>query len=365
MLSTDPESRSLRLLSRAPMLAWDPVKIGAVLLLVLLVHGVEQWGSNLWFVRPTFTENGLQVLTMVRGGELGTFSGTKFGWNPVSAPLLDLVIPQPAVGNIVYILIRLVLRMIVWGGVFILISRSVVDQLEGKTGRAALIPAATGALKRCLQTILGPVVLVLGILGLLFANILFGWFCAIPLLGKFVGGLLLIIPLLVAIIAAVLMFVMILGWPVMMAMAGIEDNDGIEIMKRTTGYLTSHPILFGAHVVLVSFTLGLIGYLLSLFAAVVHAAVVTPLAWGVGQKAAATTAGAPVNRPLVDAWSGNWAAQFWLSLPAYAVEAYLLVLFATAMTLVYLLIRKRVEGTAIPGDVIPTGKDPIPTAPAL
>ena len=222
--------------------------------------------------------------------------------------------------------------VIVWGICGGAIARIAVVQLTvgGGVGVASALRFALGRATSLIVAPLTPFVAVAffaaGLAG-------FGLLYRIPGgIGVTVAGLLGFVPLLLALVMALILVGLALGWPLMHATVAAEGEDVADALSRSYSYVNQRPLRYLAHLA-AAWALGVVGFLL----AVLFARVVLGLAdWGVAL-------GAP-DRPRMIPLA-SMAHGFWNGAIGWAAHAYLYAYFWSVAAAIYLVLRQDVDGT--------------------
>lgn len=173
-----------------------------------------------------------------------------------------------------------------------------------------------------------------------------------------IGAVLFALALLGATLAVALLVLTLLGAPLLVPAVACEGADAIEAMQRAFAYVPARPLRYGLYALL-SFFVGM----LAIAVAVAVATGVTTFAL----SAAGAWAKAP-PRPLLEPLSTphgftEQVLRLWIGLPVAIAGAYAFSIVFTGCTVIYLLLRRVVDGQAItdiwvpgvlPGTAIPT-----------
>jgi hypothetical protein len=192
----------------------------------------------------------------------------------------------------------------------------------------------------------------------------FGLLYRIPSpVGASVAGALAFLPLIGGLVLTLIVVGLAAGWPLMHASVAAEAEDGFDAMSRSYAYVHQRPWQYAAYAGL-AVALGCVGYLfVDLFARLVlHLS-----AWSLTFAAPASTVA-----PLYTARSAadpNWVTAshgLWVGLVGLLVQGWVYSYFWTALTTVYLLLRRDVDGTPLTTVSYrrrPTPFDPEPAEP--
>jgi hypothetical protein len=191
-----------------------------------------------------------------------------------------------------------------------------------------------------------------------FVGFLLLWFMAagvglvgrIPVVGEAVLGVLWGVSLLIGFLMAAVAVIVCAGWPLMIAAISVESSDGFDGLSRANTYVTNRP---GYALFLVLFAVTYGGLLLYFVAGV------TELAVELSMQATDAGSGESINemiRPAINlgegmvepvSGPGYGLTQFWARLARMLPTAFVYSYFWTAATIIYLLLRRREDGTPL------------------
>ena len=207
-------------------------------------------------------------------------------------------------------------------------------------------------------------ILVLGLF-LAFGGFLFGWALGwIPYLGNFLLGLLFFVPIILGLLIAFLLVGLLGGFPLMYPTIAVEGSDSFDAMSRSFSYIFARPWRAGFYG-LVALVYGTITYLfVRFFAFIALTATHGFVKWGMfggGERLHQDADKLDVmwHAPTFDSLFGsfNWEAMsesesigawligVWVFLVAASVFAYLLSYAASSTTVIYYLLRRKVDAT--------------------
>jgi hypothetical protein len=258
------------------------------------------------------------------------------------------------------------------------ITRMVAVQVARKE-KIDLMEALRFAGSHYLSYFLAPVFPLLFVLAIVVLMILFGALHLIPAFGDiFVDGLLWPLPLLGALVMAILL-VGLVGWPLMSATISAEGSDSFDALSRSYSYVYQAPW----HYIWYCFLALVYGAVLVFFVGFMGSLVVYLSKWGVSQtplvqyfhrdpsylfvfapesfdwrrlllegSPAVTSSGAVNTEPLMRGfhvwnWVGAALVAAWLYLVFLMVLGFGYSYFWTASTIIYLLMRRKVEDTEL------------------
>ncbi len=222
--------------------------------------------------------------------------------------------------------------VVVWGIAGGAIARIAVVQ-AATGGRVGLRSAVRFALGKSASLIGAPLTPLFGV-GIFAATCgLFGLLYRIPWgVGPTIAAFLGFVPLLLGLIMALILIGLAMGWPLMHATVAAEGEDAPDALSRSYSYVNQRMARYLAHA-LVSWIIGTIG----LAVAILFAGAVVALAgWGVGL-------GAP--DPIPSTELADTVRAFWPRLVGVLVHAWVYSYFWSASTLIYLILRRDVDGT--------------------
>jgi hypothetical protein len=250
--------------------------------------------------------------------------------------------------------------------------------IGGALARIATLEVARGeklGLRAALWFALGKLVpLVGGPLTPLFGVALFAAFCALfgllyrlpPVAGPTVAGVLLVLPLVAGLVMAIILLGVGAGWPLVHASVAAEAEDGFDALSRSYAYVYQRLGRYAAYIV-AAWLIGVAGIVfVDLFALlVVHLAT-----WGISLSA-------PRDLLPIHLGAGSHSARsaavvahaFWLAFVQLLVRGWSYAYFWTSASIIYLLLRRSVDGTDF-HQVVPAapartpGDDPAAKAPA-
>jgi hypothetical protein len=221
----------------------------------------------------------------------------------------------------------------IWGIVGGAIARIAVVQaaVDQKIGLGTALRFAVG---KAGSLIGAPLIPMVAVAILAVGSAVFGLIERIPAgVGGVVAAVLGFVPLLLGLVMALVLVGLALGWPLMHATIAAENEDAPDALSRSYSYVNQRLGRYAAHVV-VALAIGSLG-LMAVFG---FAQVVVGLAdWGVAL-------GAPSLDSLGEtARSGHL---FWERVVGLAVLAWAYSYFWSAASIIYLILRRDVDGTA-------------------
>jgi hypothetical protein len=331
----------LRALLRAPGIASDSRKLILATLGLLALHGgwivlgflfdlsKRPLGSS-----PTFDRflaiDGLFDLSI--GGFWAAAREIATPFLTLTSPFASMFRPGQGPGGWVLSALMALWAVIVWG------------IAGGAIARVAVVQAATGSrvgLGTALRFALGKASSLIGapLTPMLAVAILSGGCAAFGLLYRLPGGVggvvtsaLGFVPLMLGLVMALILVGLALGWPLMHATIAAEGEDAPDALSRSYSYVNQRLVRYGVHAAL-AWLIGAVGWL----AVVIFARVVLSLAdWGV-------SLGAPGFEQI-----GELAVLgrlFWAKVVGLLVTAWAYSYFWSAASILYLILRRDVDGT--------------------
>ena len=216
----------------------------------------------------------------------------------------------------------------------------------GAIGRVAVVQAAVGrkvglgtavrfALRKSGPLIGAPLTPMLAVAVLAAACVLFGLLYRLPSpVGGFLVTVLGFVPLLLGLLMAIILVGLAIGWPLMHATVAAEGEDAADALSRSYSYVNQRLARYAIHAVvglddrLRRPDRGRCGF----------ARIVLGLAdWGVGLAAP--------DLDRLDDWAANGRI-FWSRVVGLLVLAWVYSYFWSAASIIYLILRRDVDGTA-------------------
>ncbi|MBX3388648.1 MAG: hypothetical protein KF691_04255 [Phycisphaeraceae bacterium] len=187
---------------------------------------------------------------------------------------------------------------------------------------------------------------------------------------QIIGAVLFVLALLGATLAVALIVLTVLGSPLLVPAVACEDADAIEAMQRAFAYVPARPLRYALYVILTV----MVG-MLAVAAAVAVSSGITSFA----VAAASAWAKQPprlFSDPLATpSGAAEWFLRLWIGLPLLIAAAYAFSVIFSGCTIIYLLLRRVVDGQAIsdiwvpgvvPGTAMPSdpsaGANPVDAA---
>jgi hypothetical protein len=222
---------------------------------------------------------------------------------------------------------------VVWGFFGGAIARIAVVQ-AAIDSRVGLGTALRFALVKSGSLIGGPLTPMLAVAILAGCCALFGLLYRLPSgIGGLLGTIFGFVPLLIGLVMALVLVGLALGWPLMHATIAAENEDAPDALSRSYSYVNQRLGRYATHVV-VALAIGSVG----LMAVIVFSRLVIALAdWGV-------SLGAPNLDTLGE--SAQAGRLFWDRAVGLLVLAWTYSYFWSAASIIYLILRRDVDGTA-------------------
>ncbi|MEW4568164.1 hypothetical protein AB1L88_09875 [Tautonia sp. JC769] len=173
-----------------------------------------------------------------------------------------------------------------------------------------------------------------------------------------IGSGLLVVPLLLAIPAALLVLLLVIGWPLMVLTVAVEGEDGFESVSRTASYVRHRAgVLVGS--IVLSVAAGAVGLVLvsQLARLVVHL-----VGWGlaIGGPEGVIAPGFAWSGAGMGSWPVGWDR--WQEGVGLVLHAWAFSYAWSAMARIYVVLRGEVDGTPWP-DLYRPEEDAEPFAP--
>jgi hypothetical protein len=216
------------------------------------------------------------------------------------------------------------------------------------TGRhGSLRGALTYCGKRLLSFVGGPLLPGIAVFLLWTGGAIAGLVAAIPAIGPWITGALWFLPLIFGLMMAVVVLGVAAGWPLMYATIGTEGSDAFDGLSRSYSYLFARP-WYLLWMTVLSCVYGLI--LLVFLQNVIDLGVQCTL-WSVKSGAGADRLHAlvPAEFPALaeSELTASHTTTFWINALRTFEPAFLYSFFWTCVTIVYLLLRRSVDGTPL------------------
>lgn len=258
----------------------------------------------------------------------------------VVAPFLGVFSTRERGGSWLYMLLAAAWGATVWGTIGGAIARIATVRVT-TGGRVGMGSALRFALGKFIPLVGGPLTPLVGVA--LFAAFCaaFGTLYRMPS-GSLIAGALLVLPLLAALVMATILTGLAAGWPLVHAAVAAEGEDGFDALSRSYAYVFQRPGRYVAYV-LISGIVGIAGLVfVDLFSrAVVHLAV-----WGLSFSAPADVLASNFSPGTLRSDSSAASAhRFWLSAVGLLAQAWIYAYFWTSASVIYLLLRRDVDGT--------------------
>jgi hypothetical protein len=184
------------------------------------------------------------------------------------SPVFYLLHPAASFWTRVYLLLIILWTILVWSVFGGAISRMAVVQVARPTERVGMVEAVRFAISRYRSYVASQLLPFAFLAGLVLLLLVFGLFQVIPLLDVVVAAIGFPLALLLGLIMAVVL-IGLTGWPLMYATIGAEGSDSFDAISRSYSYVYQGPwhylwyalvtLAYGAALV---FFVGLVGSLL-------------------------------------------------------------------------------------------------------
>ncbi len=242
----------------------------------------------------------------------------------------------------------------------------------GAISRIALLQAARGehisfvkalkfAMVHGLTLAISPLCPFLGVALVAGSVALFGLVYRLPdPIGTTLGGLLFFVPLLGGLFLAFILGALAVAWPLIHATVAAEAEDGFDALSRSYAYVHQRPGRYAAYLV-IAWLIGCVG----LFFVEVFTQLVLHLShWSLTFTAPGPLLNSLLGQTSADAGSGGSGLHsFWLSAVGLLLHGWIYVYFWTSTSLIYLLLRRSVDGTDLHQVAVDEAALPKPTTP--
>ena len=161
---------------------------------------------------------------------------------------------------------------------------------------------------------------------------LFGLIHRIPGIGPAMASALGFVPLLFGLMMALILAGLAIGWPLMHATVAAEGEDAPDALSRSYSYVNQRFPRYVAHVV-VAWIIGAIGFA---FVILFARAVLALAGWGVAWGAPDPMSSSPFSES---------ARAFWVQVVGWIVHGWIYSYFWSSASIIYLILRRDVDGT--------------------
>jgi hypothetical protein len=186
--------------------------------------------------------------------------------------------------------------------------------------------------------------------------------CSVPMLvmgllmrfdfGVTLGGVIWPLMLIGGLCVAMLLLVLVFGWPLMWPTISTEGQDSFDALSRPWSYVYHRPLHYLFYAIMAALLGGLGWYFVFYFAEWVRYLPKWVVAWGAGQEHAAKIFpnifpqfnAAPLQPPGISPWGARSIA-FWDGCVRLVTLGFAYSYFWTASTAIYLLLRRDEDGT--------------------
>jgi hypothetical protein len=233
--------------------------------------------------------------------------------------------------------------VVVWSLLGGAIARIAVVQ-EARGERVDLPGAVRFAVRKAVPLLSAPLSPLVGVAFFAVLGALFGLLYRVPAVGPTIAGALAFLPLLAGLTMALILFGLAAGWPLMPASVAAETQDGFDSLSRAYAYVHQRPVSYAAYLAL-AWGLGIAGLLfVDLFASLVVGLTEWSLSFSApGGLLASLFGSVPASGPPSTALRLH---AFWLSAVGLLAHAWIFSYFWTVITVIYLLLRRDVDGTS-------------------
>jgi hypothetical protein len=232
--------------------------------------------------------------------------------------------------------------VVVWSLVGGAIARVAVVQ-EARGERVGLPEAFGFAIRKAVPLLAAPLSPMVGVAFFAALCAPFGLLYRAGPIGPAIAGALAFLPLLAGLTMALILIGLAAGWPLMPAAVAAEDEDGFDALSRAYAYVHQRPVPYAVYLAL-AWGLGVVGLVfVDLFARVVVGLTEWALHFAAPGERLAT-----LFSPGSGAAAGSTAAAlhaYWLSAVGVLAHAWIYSYFWTTAAILYLLLRRDVDGT--------------------
>jgi hypothetical protein len=257
-------------------------------------------------------------------------------------PFLAVFDPGSDWSTFFHALLAAVWGVIVWGLLGGAVCRIALAEAT-RSESVGMLTACRFALRKGVTLVGSPLLplIVVAVLTLLCS--LIGLLYRVPGgFGPAAGGLLLVLPLLAALVLAIVLLGLAAAWPLMPPAVAADGGDGFEALSRSYGYLNRRRGYY-LFLVLLAWAVGIVGLVfVDLFARVVVQLAYWTLSFSAPRELLASLFGAGTGHvpPAAEV-----VHTFWLSFVGVLAHAWIFSYFWTSATLIYLTLRHSVDGT--------------------
>ena len=258
-------------------------------------------------------------------------------------PFLDVFSARSRGWTFLHSLLAASWGVVVWSLLGGAIARiAVVQAAQGE--RVGLPEALRFAVRKAVPLLSAPLSPLVGVAFFAVLVALFGLLYRVPTVGPVIAGALAFLPLLAGLTMALILLGLAAGWPLMPASVAAETEDGFDSLSRAFAYVHQRPVPYAAYLAL-AWVLGMAGLVfVDLFAGMVAGLTEWGLSFSAPGDPLATLFGS-----LPDTGPTSTAGRlhtFWLSLVGLLAHAWIFSYFWTVASLIYLLLRRDVDGTS-------------------
>lgn len=258
-----------------------------------------------------------------------TIAGRNNPWDDVAEPIRALQRSSHSWADLAFLITSLLVAFIVWGLIGGAISRQAAFGLA-KQKRCTAKAAFRFSQRQLLSYLVAPLIPLAGVGVLSLVGVLSGAVSVLaPELGEYLLGVIWGVLLVLGLVMAVLLNVVLLGWPLMVVAISTEDSDGFDGLSRAYGLIFDRPFYA---ILLTAGAFGL-GYGAHGFVWYLFAQAATLAQWTV-EFGGATIQG----NLLINFWKSGWQ----LLAAGYGVSY-----FWSAWTAIYMVLRHADDGTPL------------------
>jgi len=331
--------------------------------LLLAYLGVCTMNFGGWLGQKLFLSSGNAPVAMyAHQAEIATFPSPISSvdepistvWNEVSAPFRSIFYAPFSIRQLALSLFFALWICATWAFFGGAICRIAALELA-ISDRCGLKAAVIHGLKKFVAYFLSPVFPMIGVFGLLFGILVFGWINWIGVWASVLTGIFGFIAVIFAVIISLLLVPLLAGWPLMWGTISCERSDHFDALSRSYAYVTQRPFHYLGYLLVGAFC-GVVGlYVATLLENVASHVLMTGLLWGQGTEHTTQIWSHSVAGPI-------W--RFWFDAIGMFSTAYSYAFLFCIAAGFYLLLRRDVDQAEI-DEIVTDDPQPRFAPPAL
>lgn len=260
----------------------------------------------------------------------------------LSAPFLGLFQTPVEPGSMLQAALATLWVVVVWGLCGGAIARiAAVQQAKGE--RIGVVAAGIFVGKKASTLIGSPLIPLLGVAVIAAPMAGFGLLYRLPSAGPLLAGVLWFLPLIGGLVLTLILLGLAVGWPLMIASAAVEGEDGFDALSRSYAYVYQRPWHYAGYALLAA----LVGSIGLLFVNAFARAVIHLTIWALSLSGSGETATRFSLGGVEGAATASAIHAFWLGVVGLIARGWLDSFFWTTATTIYLLLRRDVDGTPL------------------